>query len=359
MSGQTGDEFGRVSVTPDRGRVGEWGTWTVRFTAGEGGITAGGGIRIALPDRWNQWWRNSARRVQATEPAEPFYVSAHAGRGDVRLRCEVEEQAPFAGDGTDEYVKRSRTDIAGRPSRYTWVVRVTVEAGALGVGDWIDVRFGDRSAGSRGFTPPLWVGSAEQVRAAVDATGRGEFVLLPDQALPLLYAEAGEPVELAVIIPSTTVVDEPAEAMVVALDAHQNPVCRPGLRATIRVVDGKADLPADTVTLDDPEPWGSARLRFTPKASGIIRLRGQSDDGRLFSVSNPSRCSAEAPAERVYWGDLHSHSHYSWDATGAADDHFRYARDVAGLEVYGNADHGESLSPEEWEAVIALNAQHY
>ncbi len=354
-------------IAPESGRVGEWGTWTVTITVGAAGLRPGGAVQVALPDRWHQWYRNSARRVQATEPEEPFYVSASAGRAGVRLRCEVQEQEPFRGDGTDEHVKRPRTGIDGRPSRYAWVVRVMLESGELMPGDTIAVRYGDRSGGSRGFTPPLWTGSPEHVRAAVDPDGSGHFALLPEEALPLLRAIAGEPVELSLIVPSCTVVGELAEVLVVALDAQHNPVCRSDLAVQLRVVQGEAQLLAADgspvrvaeMTLDDAASWGSARVRLLPRAPGIIRLRGQSADGRLYAMSNPSRCTATAPRLRLYWGDLHSHSHLSWDGTGAADDHFRYARDVAGLDFYGNADHGESLSAADWQQVLAWNRQHY
>ena len=353
----------RVEITPDHGQAGKWGTWTVRFIAGKG-LPSSAAVRVALPDRWNQWRRNSARRVQATEPGEPFYVSARTERQGVRLRCEVEEQEPFRsfaeGNGNEQYVKRARRDIAGRSSRYAWVVRVTVESGQLQPGDAIEVQFGDRSGGGRGFTAPIWVGSPERVRAAVDRAGSGDFRLLPEDALPWLRTDPGEAVELAVVLPSGTVVGERAEALVVALDAEQNPVWRPDLRVRLQVLQGEAALtgPAE-VTLDDERTWGSVRVPFTPRVEGIIRLRGQSADGTLLAISNPSRCTAAAPDTRLYWGDLHSHSHYSWDGTGTRDDHFRYARDVSGLEVYGNADHGESVSPEEWEETIAYNATYY
>ncbi|MBI3969714.1 MAG: CehA/McbA family metallohydrolase [Chloroflexi bacterium] len=354
-----------VTVTPDRGQIGEWGTWTVRFTVGEDGIRQGGAIQVALPISWHQWWRNSSRRVQATAPADPFYVSARASRPGVRLRCEVQEETPPGGATEDEFVKRSRIDIDGRPSRYAWVVRVTVEEGALTAGDTIDVRYGDRSGGSRGFTPPLWGESPDRVRAAVDADGSGHFVLLPEDALPWLYVDPGEPAELAIVVPSTTVAGEPAEALVVALDANLNPTWAPGLRVGVRVAEGEAELAAEgrpapiaTVMLDRAEQR-SVRLRFVPRAEGIIRLRAQSVDGRLYAHSNPSRCAAAAPAERLYWGDIHGHTSYSGDGTGAPEDAYRYARDVSGLEIYGNADHDGALSEQDWREIVERNARYY
>lgn len=360
-------DLGHATITPDHGRTGEWGTWTVHYVAGQAGIATGGAVRVSLPDRWNQWWRNSGRRVQASEPHEPFYVSARCLREGVTLRCAIESELPYHPDGTSEFAKNSRHDVAGRGSRYTWVIQVTVEAGTLAPGDALVVVFGDRSGGSRGFTPPLWVGSPERLQLAVDPAGTGTFAMLRAEARPVLSTSPGDPVELSVIVPSTSVAGEPADALVVALDERQNPVCVPGLRVHVRVLSGQAAFIAPdgiaaasiTVTLDDAARWGSARVRFIPGEAGTIRLRGQSEDGRLFAASNPSLCLAAVPAERLYWGDLHSHSHYSWDGTGTGDDHFRYARDVAGLEVYGNADHGESISPAEWEETIAYNAAYY
>jgi hypothetical protein len=342
----------------------------VRYTAGTQGIATGGGIRVALPRSWHGWWRNSARALQASRPADPFYISARCARPDVRLRCEVEEEVPGRPAVEEQYVKTPRPYLDGRPRRYGWVVRVTVDEGTLAAGDAIEVLYGDRSHGSRGFTPPIWGRSPELVRVEVDTTGGGEHAALPEASLPRLRVEPGPPVEVAIIVPSVSVAGEPAEALVVPLDANLNPSWPADLRITVRVVQGEAQLglpeqpgesgEAGVVTLGAPgqEAWG-AGVRYIPNVPGIIRLRGQSDDGRLYTVSNPSRCEAAAPAERLYWGDLHGHTEYSHDGTGLPEDAFRYARDVSGLEVYGNADHGESLTAQDWEEIQALNTRFY
>ena len=367
-------DLGLLTVRPSWGTIGEWGTWTVRYTAGARGVATGGAVQVELPRAWHQWLRNSSRAVQATRPNEPFYVSARAWREGVRVRCEVqEEQAQgeqVASSGVPnadaEFVKRARTDLAGLGRRYAWVLRVTVEEGRLALGDSIDVRYGDRSGGSRGFTPPLWATSPDYIRGAVDADASGRFVPLPPEALPLLSTIPGEPAELAVVVPSTTAVGEEAEALVVALDANLNPTFRHGMRVEVRVVEGDAALEALDGAGTEGEAGGvtvtletSQRLRLTPRAAGAIRLRAQSADGRLYAHSNPSRAHSAVPAERLYWGDLHGHTQLSWDATGLTEDAFQYARDVSGLQVYGNADHGESLSEEDWGQVAAFNAKFY
>ena len=77
------------------------------------------------------------------------------------------------------------------------------------------------------------------------------------------------------------------------------------------------------------------------------------------------RVHREAPAERIYWGDLHSHTRLSWDGVG--DGVFDYARYVSGLDFHAITDHSRSsedgftrgLGPEVWkehgEAVDAHN----
>ena len=119
-------ETGTLTITPNHGRAGTWGTWVVTYTAGSRGIATGGGIQVALPERWHQWWRNSARRVQSVDPAAPFYVTAGADRAGVHVHCEVLD----ASEG--EYAKAYRRNVGYPPgSRYSWTVQVTVTEGEL------------------------------------------------------------------------------------------------------------------------------------------------------------------------------------------------------------------------------------
>ena len=391
--------LGSITVSPDCGTVGEWGTWTVRYTAGPEGLPAGGAVRVALPPTWHQWLRNSARALQTSRPADAFYVSAlvvpnfpgskvsdvgsrgKAGGASapVLLRCEVEgEEAEKPGVDL-EYVKRARPNLDGKERRYGWVVRVAVESGQLPPGGAIDVLYGDRSRGGRGFTPPMWGRSPELVRAEVDLTGSSTFTSLSEAALPHLRVEGGPPTEVTIYLPSVCTVGEAAEALVVVLDANLNPSWPDSLAVILRVAEGEADLSiagatgiagdlsapsaarAARATPDGivcpPGEW-SVRVPFTPRGPGVIRLRAQSTDGRLYALSNPCRSVEAVPLERLFWGDLHGHTQLSWDGSGLPEDAYRYARDVSGLQVYGNADHGESLSPEDWAEVTRLNALH-
>ena len=77
------------------------------------------------------------------------------------------------------------------------------------------------------------------------------------------------------------------------------------------------------------------------------------------------RVFEDAPAERIYWGDLHSHTRYSWDGVG--DGVFEYARDVSGLDFHAVTDHSRSvdaeftrgLGPAVWHDYMDATDEHY
>ena len=83
---------GTAAVNPDKGISGEYGTWTVTYTAGEGGIVEGGGIRVELPDEWHSGPRNSGNRLQTKDPKLDNYITANTTASGVKLQCIVEDE---------------------------------------------------------------------------------------------------------------------------------------------------------------------------------------------------------------------------------------------------------------------------
>ena len=83
-----------VRVAPPVGIAGDYGTWTVTYEVGSAGLGRGGSIRVQLPDTWHAGQRNSANRLQATDPRADHYVSARTSRSDVALVTEVEGESP-------------------------------------------------------------------------------------------------------------------------------------------------------------------------------------------------------------------------------------------------------------------------
>ena len=70
---------------------------------------------------------------------------------------------------------------------------------------------------------------------------------------------------------------------------------------------------------------------------GIFRFSVSTVDGLMSAISNPIRC-ADAPASRVYWGDMHCHADYA-DAVGSVEWNHDFARNSARLDFFSQTDH--------------------
>ncbi len=345
-----------VRVEPAFGVVGDFGTWTVTYEVGAGGVQTGGSIRVQLPDTWHASERNSANRLQATDPSDDHYVSAHASRPSVSLRTEVEGESP------NFLVKRDRRSIDRRQERYVFVVRVTLEGGTLSAGDTISVVYGDTSGGSRGMRAAIVNTTPEPILVAVDRDGTGDHELLAE--LPTIVSKSSIARDLLIAGPSSLVVGEPAALHVAVVDAYANPVTSFRDDVSLRVVQGDVDLPA---TAQLTEGRGHATVEFTPRSAGLIRIEGDTRDGLLQVRGNPMQVFETAPPDRIYWGDLHSHTRHSWDAVGVGNAAFEYARDVSGLDFYAVTDHSggrdqdgftHGFGPWAWEEYTAATDAH-
>ena len=98
---------------------------------------------------------------------------------------------------------------------------------------------------------------------------------------------------------------------------------------------------------------GNAEVPVVVRSPGILRVRATGLGGRA-ARSNPLVVLPQTP--RILWADLHGHSNLS-DGTGTAEDYFRYARDVAGLDVAVLTDHDHvgrrplDATPEFWAEI--------
>lgn len=340
-----------VRVDPKDGISGHYGTWSVTFTVRDR-IANGGGIRVQLPDAWHAGPRNSANRLQVSDPSDDHYVTALCSNDDVTVRTLVESERA----GT--LIKHEKDSLDGRRERYVFVVRIVVEGGDLKPDDMISVLYGDKRQGSRGYRAGAVSTGPLPVLVAVDSAGDGKFRLATDR--PELTLHPGLPVELQVHAPSNAVIGKPARVLVSTLDKEDNGT-HDGDAISIRVVDGEVSAP-ESITID--EGVGYAAFEVTPKAEGIVRVEAVSDKWVLRAVSNPMRVTAQPAAENVYWGDLHSHSRFSWDGVGY--DNFSHARYTAGLDFYTMTDHSRAprdgftrgLDPSTWDAYTSLTDKH-
>ncbi len=334
----TGNEAdGWISVKPVTGIAGQLGTWTVTYKAGSSGISTGGGIRVQLPDTWHAGERNSANSLQATDPQKIHYVSAHCTNPAVQLKTIVEGQ-------TDRVlVKHAKVGLDSRSERYVFVVRVKVTGGKLREGDLIRVVYGDTSKGSPGMLASIVRTEPEPVLSAVDVDGDGVFEPAPDAqrqplARPMLQSLSGLAAELLVSAPTTMVVNQPGQLHIALVDQFANPVMAFAKPFALKAVGLRVNLP-EQVRIATEGGWtggGWAIVDFTPLEPGMLTIQVHTEG--FSTISNAIIVHKEKPKYFVYWGDIHSHSKYSWDGVG--DGMFDYARYVSGLDFYALTDHG-------------------
>ncbi len=264
------------------------------FEAGELGVAPNGMVQLQVSPFWG--WSTPQTEV----PEAPGYTTVEASAEDVELELSTLGEQLLA------------IRIAGRGLRAGERLRIVYGAGELGArAD----RFAERES-------PFWI--------AVDGDGDGVRAFLEDS--PTLRVAPRAPARLVVTLPSVARPGEEIEAVIAVLDAAGSTgVAFAGeLRLT---PDPGLELPQRVALASADE--GRARVAARVSGEGVLRLRVETGEG-IAGESNPLTVSAEGP--RVLWGDLHGHSNLS-DGTGTPEDYFRYARDVAGLDVVALTDH--------------------
>ncbi len=287
------------------------------FEVGPLGIAEGGALHFLPSPFWG--WSPPQSEVEAA----PGFTEVQLDVPGVRLE-------PRSAGGQLTWTVRGGSLPAGAVVRWQYGVG---EAGAR-----VD-RFAERDAA-------LW--------AAVDGDGDGVRQVVAQPAV--VTVEPGEVVGLYATLPSTAEPGVPIQLTVAALDTVGN--AGRGLSGPVALrlpetVTGPASL-----TLSDA---GTAVAELVVNAPGVVHIELEGPDG-LVGRSNPVVC--RAGIEPILWGDLQIHSGLS-DGTGVPADLYRYARDVAGLDVAALTDHDhwgmrflDQTSAWQQQLVTATDAAH-
>ncbi len=202
----------------------------------------------------------------------------------------------------------------------------TVRGRALAPGDEVQFVYGaggtarvDRFV-ERG--PAVWMG--------VDGDGDRVRSVVPEPVE--LSIVAGPPAGLVATLPSTAEPGAEVALAVAVLDAHAN-AFRPVEGELL--VEGPASVDAPARVPLRAADQGLASILVRPTAPGVVVLK-VTGPGGLEAWTNPM--VVRDGAQRILWGDLQIHSGLS-DGTGAPADVWRYAREVAALDVAAITDH--------------------
>ncbi len=268
------------------------------YEVGPQGIAPGGSILLET----KKWWFWSPG--QSVDPEAPGYVTAETNARGVELSL---RDVPPTGIIIE----------AGG-------VAIEVHGRSLRPGERVRITYG---AGPAQATVEAFAERDDHLWLQVDGDGDGVSALVVES--PIVDTEAGTPSQIVLLMPTTARVGETVRLHVSVLDDRAN-WCR-GARAEVQLqADAGLELPAQ-VSLRD----GHAEVATVVRSPGILWVRASGLDGRA-ARSNPLVVLPQTP--RILWADLHGHSNLS-DGSGTPEDYFRYARDIAGLDVAVLTDH--------------------
>jgi hypothetical protein len=317
-----GDGGGRVRLLDGGDAVARRpGRWHFEFETGPEGIEENGLIFFQVSPFWD--WSSP----QAAEPAAPGFTTVTTDAEGVDL-----DVGAF-GEGL---LGMRVTGARLRPGTRVEIVYGAGEAGA--VAD----RYAERDS-------VFWF--------AVDADGDGVRKLLGD--CPAIDVAPGEAAQMVAHWPSVARPGDQVRLTLAILDAAGST----GLPVTgdVTVVDPPSGIVPPTVISLSASDLGRLTVSIGVAEPGVYRLHLRGPGG-LEAETNPLQVADAAP--RVLWADLHGHSNFS-DGTGVPDEYFRYARDVAGLDVVALTDHDHwgmrflDATPALWEDILATAARFH
>ncbi len=309
-----------------------------RFTVGPAGIRTGGGVRIATRHGLGANW--GGERAQIIDPRAENYLSFRTSTGSP-LQWSLYQGV--------------RNPLFERYHPWQQINEFKLAGPNLKSGDRIEIVFGDRSAGSPGIRLPRWDETAFSLKFYVDAKGDDDY--LPLARNPQIRILAGRPDELNLAVPSEVQSNQPFGVHAWVGDAFGNPAA--GFQGTLQFdpLDGASGLPAEyRFTATDR---GAHRFEgVVLSRPGVSRFRVREKNGRLSATSNPIVIRSEPAKEKIYWGDLHTHTMYS-DGRGSPAETYDFGRRVSALDFCAVTDHAFLTTDRMWREIQETSNRFY
>ncbi len=314
------DEWcGRARLDPPGDIVaGSFGTWRVIFTVGRYGIDNGGRLRVAmrLASDWGA--------PQASDPAGDNFLTVST-TGDARVTASFD-----AGGGLRPFMQ---------------AVTIQVSHGSLREGDEVTVTYGERSDGSRGARAQTFVESKFEFRCLIEPFQSGIFERLPSS--PVVAVVPDSAARLVALAPSLVGADEPFALLVRAEDRWGNHARGWSGRVVLHEAAGGQSWSGEPT----PSAGGLCQIPGVRlREPGVARIEVEDTTTGMRARANPTRVVPGAPERRVFWADVHGQTDRTV-GTGSVEEYFRFARDVAGLDVSGHQGNDFQIDADHWEEI--------
>ncbi len=327
---------GRGDYTPVRPLIaGEYVTITFHFEIGTEEVVSGGQLGIVW--RWPFDWAD----LQTEDSAQDGYMVVSAVNRSDRSLEEVTLEATYHRFKGVE------------PWHHSIVLQV--REGHLIRGDQISLICGDQTGGGRGWRVPTCKATSAGFLMLIDHTGSGRWVRLPDP--PGFSILPGPPSRLVAIAPADAVIGETVDIRVRAEDQWGNPTPIPDRVPHLTVIssDGSSaqkENPPSAPFFDTLEvSTEPAVYRFSAQFHqvGSYRIMASVPETELLTESNPILVYPARPQLRLFWGDLHSGQSEIGCGIGTLQEHYTYAREVAGLQFTTHQANDHYVTRSEWQ----------
>ncbi|MFG5119431.1 hypothetical protein [Methylorubrum sp. POS3] len=325
--------LGSVRCSHDRLVAGSWHEIVLTYEVGACGIADGATFKATFKF-YSDW-----ALFQTADSSAANYVSAEYEAGPL-----LPGQSPATVQSLSV-----RFDQKGHERPFQKAVIVDVIDGYLNAGDRIVIRLGDRRAGGPGTRVQTFVEDGFRFRCYVDPLGTSRYVAVPND--PVIAVVAGPPERVQIAAPRFVAEGVAPPVTAALLDRWGNVARDCGGSLGVTAFSGEREVYARRHDLP-AEGWACLRIEDLPVVAGALRIAAahEGSEGVAYVTGLP-----DAPVPRALYGDLHVHAH---DTVGTNSPAYNaaYARDVAGVDVYGYTANDFQITDEGWRAGVAVTA---
>ncbi len=320
-----------VVLAPNAVVAGSKATISVSFVVAVDSIKINGGVKARLPKGFAQ--------PQSLDSSAANFVAARVSRQQAKALI--------------AQISRIDPKVQWSVENNAWIVTALVKDRALQRGDTLHVIFGANPPAGEIKAP--YSNYSDTVRVACDANGSGVYHDIAPA--PILTVATRAPYRLAAYLPSSITAGTRTTLKLAALDEWNNLAASFTGKVQLSSTDPGASFPNEIEFAAGDS--GHKNVEVTFQTPGVHTMNANALDRTpryLWQVrTNPAEVTAAAASFQVYWGDLHSHSGFSYDGYGR--DAFFSAHEVAALDFFALTDHASfflksnsGLSTTEWEA---------
>jgi hypothetical protein len=321
---------GKVTCNVSRLVAGSWTEIVLDYEVGASGVADGAWFKATFKF-YSDW-----ALFQTNDPQGANYVSAEYQAGPLNSG-----QSPASVQSL-----KVRFDQKGHERPFQKAVIVDTVDGYLNAGDHIIIRLGDRRSGGPGTRIQTFVEDKFRFRCYVDPLGTSRFVAVPGDVI--IDIVAGAPANLSLVGSRLVRTGQKYALRVNAHDKWGNACVDCGGKVEVTASLAGKKVYGKVVELSG-QGWATTSITDLPRLAGSYVIQARLLEARdvndaLFYVN----VEKEAPTPRVFYADLHVHSH---DTVGTNSPAYNtaYARDIAGLDVTAYTANDFQITDANWE----------